>query len=146
MDALVECVKAGSMLHVEAALQKYPGAVNSCETYPLHVAVWRNHLPILERLLAAGANTAAADGESGCGEAALITPWQVSGLGRRQVVAVAAAKHHMLAATSAGELWSWGGNRDGKLGYPNVDTQPTPRNACLTTAGEVWTWGANGDG
>ena len=40
---------------------------------------------------------------------------QVSGLGRRQVVAVAAAKHHMLAATSAGELWSWGGNRDGKV-------------------------------
>lgn len=52
---------------------------------------------------------------------------QVSGLGRRVVVSVAAAKHHMLAATSSGELWSWGGNRDGKLGYPNVDTQPTPR-------------------
>ncbi|KXZ47089.1 hypothetical protein GPECTOR_38g326 [Gonium pectorale] len=97
------------------------------------------------------------------GEAALIQPWQVAGLGRRQVVSVAAAKHHMLVATSTGDLWTWGGNRDGKLGYPNVDTQPTPRkvdfrgravlvgasnrhSACVTSAGEVWTWGANNDG
>ncbi|GFR40067.1 hypothetical protein Agub_g610, partial [Astrephomene gubernaculifera] len=63
----------------------------------------------------------------------------------------------------SGELWSWGGNRDGRLGYSGVDTQPTPRrvdfrgravavaasnrhSACLTGAGEVWTWGANNEG
>ncbi|PNH00658.1 E3 ubiquitin-protein ligase [Tetrabaena socialis] len=97
------------------------------------------------------------------GERALIHPWQVAGLGRRCVVSCAAAKHHMLAATSAGELWSWGGNRDGKLGYAGVDTQPTPRridfrgravlvaasdrhSACLTSAGEAWTWGSNQEG
>lgn len=44
-----------------------------------------------------------------------------------QVVAVAAAKHHTLVLTSAGEVWSFGNNRDGKLGYANPDTQPVPR-------------------
>ncbi|GIL71989.1 hypothetical protein Vretifemale_2403, partial [Volvox reticuliferus] len=295
MATLVEVVKHGSALHVDASLQKLAGQLNksnSSEVYPLHVAVWRNHLPIIERLLEAGAWTHCTDGESGwtplhralylghlaavakllqagaamdvsdlqgrtpvdlvsselrrmptegagrassiyswgsganyqlgtgsndfhlnplrvealqglgvvavvaakfhsaaltrdgrlltwgwgrggrlghpdynihSGEAALIHPWQVAGLGRRVVVSVAAGKHHMVVATSTGDIWSWGGNRDGKLGYPNVDTQPTPRkvdfrgravlvaasnrhSACLTTAGEVWTWGANNDG
>lgn len=62
------------------------------------------------------------------GEAAVIVPRQVvAGLGRRQVTLVAAAKHHTVVATSTGEMWSWGSNRDGRLGYPAVDTQPTPR-------------------
>lgn len=56
-----------------------------------------------------------------------ILPRQVSGLGRRVVVAVAAAKHHTLVATSAGEVFSFGSNKDGRLGYPAVDTQATPR-------------------
>lgn len=56
-----------------------------------------------------------------------ILPRQVLGLGRRVVVAVAAAKHHTLVATSAGEVFSFGSNKDGRLGYPAVDTQPTPR-------------------
>jgi hypothetical protein len=59
--------------------------------------------------------------------AAQIVPRPLDGLGRRTVVAVAAAKHHTLAATAAGELWSWGSNRCGALGYPACDTQPTPR-------------------
>ncbi|GLI64055.1 hypothetical protein VaNZ11_007220 [Volvox africanus] len=295
MATLVEVVKHGSALHVDASVQKLAGQLNkpnSAEVYPLHVAVWRNHLPIIERLLEAGALTHCTDGESGwtplhravylghlaaaatllqagaavdtsdlqgrtpvdlvsselrrlpaegagrsssiyswgsganyqlgtgsddfhlnplrvealqglgvvavaaakfhsaaltgdgrlltwgwgrggrlghpeynihSGETALIHPWQVAGLGRRVVVSVAAGKHHMVVATSTGDIWSWGGNRDGKLGYPNVDTQPTPRkvefrgraalvaasnrhSACLTTAGEVWTWGANNEG
>ncbi|EFJ52323.1 hypothetical protein VOLCADRAFT_102981 [Volvox carteri f. nagariensis] len=316
MATLVEVAKHGSALHVDAAVQKLAGQLNkpsNSEVYPLHVAVWRNHLTIIERLLEAGAWTHCTDGESGwrvlgavragggescsgvgglclgagasveatdlqgrtpvdlvsselrrmpsegagrcsaiyswgsganyqlgtgekggvaevltvvgesaggstdfhlnplrvealqglgvvavvaakfhsaaltadgrlltwgwgrggrlghpdynihSGESALIHPWQVAGLGRRVVVAMAAGKHHMLVATSAGDVWSWGGNRDGKLGYPNVDTQPTPRkidfkgravlvaasnrhSACLTSAGEVWTWGANNDG
>ncbi|MCI00866.1 ankyrin repeat domain-containing protein, partial [Trifolium medium] len=32
---------------------------------PLHVAAWRNHVPIVRRLLAAGADPDARDGESG---------------------------------------------------------------------------------
>jgi alpha-tubulin suppressor-like RCC1 family protein len=56
-----------------------------------------------------------------------ILPRQVLGLGRRVVVCVAAAKHHTLVATSAGEVFSFGSNKDGRLGYPAVDTQPTPR-------------------
>lgn len=59
--------------------------------------------------------------------AAQIVPRALDGLGRRQVVAIAAAKHHTLAATASGELWSWGSNRWGALGYPAVDTQPTPK-------------------
>jgi len=59
--------------------------------------------------------------------AAQIVPRSLEGLGRRQVVAIAAAKHHTLAATAAGELWSWGSNRWGALGHTGVDTQPTPR-------------------
>ncbi|GLC34533.1 hypothetical protein PLESTB_001250900 [Pleodorina starrii] len=68
MATLVEVVKHGSALHVEAAVQKLTGQLNkpnSSEVYPLHVAVWRNHLPILERLLEAGAWTHCTDGESG---------------------------------------------------------------------------------
>ncbi len=43
------------------------------------------------------------------------------------MASVAAAKHHMLVATSSGEVFSWGSNKDGRLGYAAVDTQPTPR-------------------
>lgn len=44
-----------------------------------------------------------------------------------QVVSVAAAKHHTLVATSSGDMFSWGSNKDGRLGYAAVDTQPTPK-------------------
>ena len=46
---------------------------------------------------------------------------------RTQVVSVATGKHHTLALTSAGEVWSFGNNRDGKLGCMNADAQPVPR-------------------
>ncbi len=61
------------------------------------------------------------------GEGAVIAPRKVMGLGRREVALVAVAKHHTVVATVTGEMWSWGSNRDGRLGYPAVDTQPTPR-------------------
>ncbi|XP_024983097.1 uncharacterized protein LOC112519285 isoform X3 [Cynara cardunculus var. scolymus] len=68
------------------------------------------------------------------GQAAVITPRQVtSGLGARRVKAIAAAKHHTVAATVGGEVFTWGSNREGQLGYTSVDTQPTPR--------RVFTWG-----
>lgn len=98
------------------------------------------------------------------GERALIHPWAVLGLGRRQVVQVAAAKHHMVVCTASGEVFSWGSNRDGRLGYAGVDTQPTPKkvaslktrvvkvaaankhSAAITAAGEVFTWGSSSQG
>ncbi|VFQ61139.1 unnamed protein product [Cuscuta campestris] len=99
------------------------------------------------------------------GQAAVITPRQViSGLGARHVTAVAAAKHHTVVATETGEVFTWGSNREGQLGYTSVDTQPTPRRvnslrsavvavaaankhtAVVTDSGEVFTWGCNKEG
>ncbi|XP_006657475.1 uncharacterized protein LOC102715316 isoform X2 [Oryza brachyantha] len=96
---------------------------------------------------------------------AVITPRQVTvGLGRKRVNVVAAAKHHTVIATEAGELFTWGSNREGQLGYPSVDTQPTPRrvislkariisvaaankhSAAVAETGEVFTWGSNKEG
>lgn len=45
------------------------------------------------------------------GQAAVITPRQVTGLGARRVKAVAAAKHHTVVATEGGEVFTWGSNR-----------------------------------
>lgn len=99
------------------------------------------------------------------GQAAVITPRQVtSGLGSRRVMAIAAAKHHTVIATQGGEVFTWGSNREGQLGYPSVDTQPTPRRvsslkskivavaaankhtAVVSDIGEVFTWGCNREG
>lgn len=99
------------------------------------------------------------------GQAAVITPRQVtSGLGSRRVKAIAAAKHHTVIATEGGEVFTWGSNREGQLGYTSVDTQPTPRRvsalrskavavaaankhtAVVSESGEVFTWGCNREG
>ncbi|ERM93597.1 uncharacterized protein LOC18421552 [Amborella trichopoda] len=99
------------------------------------------------------------------GQAAVITPRQViSILGSRQIKAVAAAKHHTVIATEGGEVFTWGSNREGQLGYTSVDTQPTPRRvsslkakviavaaankhtAVVSESGEVFTWGCNKEG
>ncbi|XP_073066819.1 uncharacterized protein [Primulina eburnea] len=99
------------------------------------------------------------------GQAAVITPRQVtSGLGTRRVQAIAAAKHHNVVATEGGEVFTWGSNREGQLGYTSVDTQPTPRRVSslkarivavaaankhtvvVSEAGEIYTWGCNKEG
>ena len=99
------------------------------------------------------------------GNGAQIFPRPVGGLLGKKVIAVGAAKHHMVAVTSAGDVFTWGSNRDGKLGYQAVDTQVVPRKvaalknvvatraaaanrntAVLTSDGEVYTWGANSYG
>lgn len=99
------------------------------------------------------------------GQAAVITPRKVIyGLGARRVKAVVAAKHHTVIATEAGEVFTWGSNREGQLGYTSVDTQPTPRRVSLLRSkvvalaaankhtvvvsdlGEVFTWGCNKEG
>ncbi|XP_038725746.1 uncharacterized protein LOC120016866 isoform X2 [Tripterygium wilfordii] len=293
-------VREGSISDVDSALallKKNGGNINSRNTFgltPLHIATWRNHIPIVRRLLAAGADPDARDGESGwsslhrslhfghlavasillqsgasviledsksqipvdllsgpvlqavgsgqtsatevfswgsganyqlgtgneriqklpckvdslhgsfvklisaakfhsiavttrgevytwgfgrggrlghpdfdihSGQAAVITPRQVTlGLGCRRVKAVAAAKHHTVLATEGGEVFTWGSNREGQLGYTSVDTQPTPRRvsslksrivavaaankhtAVVSESGEVFTWGCNREG
>ncbi|XP_039045491.1 uncharacterized protein LOC120185307 isoform X2 [Hibiscus syriacus] len=99
------------------------------------------------------------------GQAAVITPRQVtSGLGAHRVKAIAAAKHHTVIATEGGDVFTWGSNREGQLGYTSVDTQPTPRRvsslrsrivavaaankhtAVVSTSGEIFTWGCNREG
>jgi ankyrin repeat protein len=55
-------VREGSLNDVESALtslKKSGGNINVRNTFgltPLHVAAWRNHIPIVRRLLAAGAD------------------------------------------------------------------------------------------
>ena len=58
----------------------------------------------------------------------MIAPRRVEGALLRVVVAaVAVAKHHTAALSAGGDLFTWGSNRDGRLGYPAPDTQTTPR-------------------
>lgn len=99
------------------------------------------------------------------GQAAITTPRRVTvGLGSKHVKIVAAAKHHTVIATENGEVFTWGSNREGQLGYTSVDTQPTPRrvsslksrviavaaankhSAAVTECGEIFTWGCNKEG
>lgn len=98
------------------------------------------------------------------GESAVIAPRLVAALGRRAVTAVAAAKHHTVLCTAAGEVFTFGSNRYGQLGYAG-DTQPTPKrvaalrgtrivvlaaankhSVAVSVGGEVFTWGGNAVG
>lgn len=64
-------VSKGTLADIELALaqlKKNGGNINSRNAFgltPLHIATWRNHIPIVRRLLAAGADPDARDGESG---------------------------------------------------------------------------------
>lgn len=105
------------------------------------------------------------DGSLATKEGAQIYPRKVQGLLGKVVMDVAAAKHHTLAVTDAGEVYSWGSNRDGKLGYSSKDTQVVPKKVMLlkgvyvekvsaanrhsvviADGGVVYTWGANAYG
>lgn len=56
------------------------------------------------------------------------TPRRVSSL-RSKVVAVAAANKHTAVVSDTGEVFTWGGNREGQLGYgtSNSASNYTPR-------------------
>ncbi|PHU30013.1 hypothetical protein BC332_02106 [Capsicum chinense] len=64
-------VQDGSVADVDSSLaflRNNGGNINfrnSLGLTPLHIAIWRNHIPIVERLLAAGADPNAMDKESG---------------------------------------------------------------------------------
>eukprot|EP00798_Chlamydomonas_sp_ICE-L_P029260 gene29260-12503_t len=89
------------------------------------------------------------------------TPKKIAAL-RQRVVAVAAANRHSACITSAGEVYTWGANEDGQLGYGTSDScsNSTPRlvdplkgknvvaisaskrhTVVLTSEGEPYTWG-----
>lgn len=56
---LWEAVRDGSLAEVESALKKNGGYVNSRNAFgltPLHIATWRNHIPILSLLLSSGSD------------------------------------------------------------------------------------------
>nr|KJB82408.1 hypothetical protein B456_013G194200 [Gossypium raimondii] len=252
-------VREGSLPDVDSALtllKKTAGTVNCRYRFgltPLHIVTWRNHLPIIQRLLAAGADPDAKDGESGWsslhraphfGHLAVASVLLQSGasitledsncrtpidllsgpvlkifesgldsvapkvfcwgsgvnyqLGtgnahiqklpcKLDSVAVTAhgkvytwgfgrggrlehpdfdihSKYNTVVATEVGEVFTWGSNREGQLGYTSVDTQPTPRRvsslksrivavaaankhtAVVSESGEVFTWGCNREG
>lgn len=48
---------------------------------------------------------------------------------RGRAVAVAASNNHSACLTSGGEVWTWGANHEGQLGYGtnNSNNNPTPR-------------------
>lgn len=67
------------------------------------------------------------------GKSAVIFPTHLAIPGRKPIAMVATAKHHTAAITRSGELYTWGSNRDGRLGYPAIDTQPIPRRRASST-------------
>lgn len=98
------------------------------------------------------------------GMQAVLEPRLVRSLEKVRVVSVSAAKHHTVCLSNSGDVWSWGNNKEGRLGYSGVDTQPSPRKVgsikakvvCITAAnkhtavvtagGDLLTWGSNSKG
>ncbi|GJN24614.1 hypothetical protein PR202_gb12367 [Eleusine coracana subsp. coracana] len=193
--------KQGSIAEVESALAllKKSGAnidgKNAFGLSALHLATWRNHLPIVRRLLDAGADPDArfgasltledtkgrtpvdliscpvsqVNGDSPDAEGQLgypsvdtqLTPRRVSSL-KSRIVAVAAANKHSAAVAESGEVFTWGCNKEGQLGYgtSNSASNCIPRmveylkgkvfrgvsaakyhTIVLGVDGEVFTWG-----
>ncbi|KAJ0237148.1 Ankyrin repeat family protein / regulator of chromosome condensation [Hirschfeldia incana] len=145
-------IREGSLVDVESALnilKKNCGILNlrnACGLTPLHVAIWRNHIPIVKRLLAAGADPDARDGESGWsslhralhfGHLAVASVLIDSGASftlediksRTPVdlvsgpVAQVIGEQHNSVAT---EVFSWGNGANYQLGTGNQDVQKLP--------------------
>ncbi|CAN7107912.1 unnamed protein product [Brassica rapa subsp. narinosa] len=145
-------IREGSLVDVESALNvlKKSGGIlnlrNACGLTPLHVAIWRNHIPIVRRLLAAGSDPDARDGESGWsslhralhfGHLAVASVLIDSGasftlediksrtpvdLVSGPVAQVIGEKHSSVAT----EVFSWGNGANYQLGTGNQDVQKLP--------------------
>ncbi|KAG2273197.1 hypothetical protein Bca52824_067752 [Brassica carinata] len=145
-------IREGSLVDVESALnvlKKSSGILNlrnACGLTPLHIAIWRNHIPIVRRLLAAGADPDARDGESGWsslhralhfGHLAVASVLIDSGasftlediksrtpvdLVSGPVAQVIGEKHSSVAT----EVFSWGNGANYQLGTGNQDVQKLP--------------------
>lgn len=85
-------------------------------------------------------------------------------LGSVRIVSVSLGKHHSLACDASGNVWAWGSNLYGQLGFGSnaVDTQPTPKrvtglkaytvtsvssgskhSGAVTSSSTALTWGCN---
>lgn len=93
------------------------------------------------------------------------TPKPIRIEGLRDIVQVEGGHYHVLALNKAGEVFAWGNNEDGELGFPKrvgigetyyqypAKCQGLPKIAkvqagysysmALDEAGNVWTWGSN---
>eukprot|EP01034_Spumella_vulgaris_P023931 gene23931-30215_t len=87
-------------------------------------------------------------------------PKRIDSLFSESIVQVAASKHHSLALTVSGSVFSWGHGRSGRLGHGNEITQPEPvrirsllrvmhiscaanHSAAVTSDGALFTWGSD---
>jgi alpha-tubulin suppressor-like RCC1 family protein len=103
------------------------------------------------------------DGRLGHGNIAISrsSPVQVGAL--TNWAQVSAGSDHTACVTTAGTLFTWGLNTDGRLGHGNAISRSSPvqvgaltnwaqvsaggnHTACVTTAGTLFTWGLNTDG
>ena len=77
---------------------------------------------------------------------------------KAEIVAVACGSGHVLAASSSGELYSWGLNCKGQLGLSDIRTRHSPQyvfkgakkvfastysSACIDQNGFLYTWGSD---
>lgn len=145
-------VREGSLADIDSALaflKKNGGNINSRNMFgvtPLHIATWRNHIPIVRRLLAAGADPDARDGESGWsslhralhfGHLAVACILLQSGASITQedckyrtpidllsgpVSQVVGNEHNSVAT----EVFSWGSGTNYQLGTGNAHIQKLP--------------------
>ena len=95
----------------------------------------------------------------------VVRPRRVDTLATECVVQVCASKHHSLAVTRSGEVYSWGHGRSGRLGHGDEVSQPEPtliavlssfykvhviqvaagenHTLVVTRAGELYSWGSD---
>ncbi|GFH31570.1 ANK_REP_REGION domain-containing protein [Haematococcus lacustris] len=65
---LLQAVKNGTpemVAHALGSARQLGNRPSACKSWPLHMAVWRNHPPIVALLLEAGCGVDCADAESG---------------------------------------------------------------------------------
>ena len=94
-----------------------------------------------------------------------LLPKKIEAFAGQRVVAISAGKHHSLALTADGAVWSWGFGGHGQLGHGDQQHQLLPKKVeafagqrvvavsageqhslALTSDGARWSWGSGGFG
>ena len=117
------------------------GSVSETETNATHVADWADTFALFKPSISYS------------------TPQQVTSLSG--IIAVAAGETHSLALDSGGNVWAWGSNTKGELGFSGNDSSTPTEVTGITGAtaigagneysaalvgGNVWVWGWNQNG